>query len=160
MRLDLPDGSGWLELAEVNSLTTDHQDEYWDVREEMFERKRAALPPPGPDPANPAVMAPPPDVRLTRREANDMYSLAASWVVSGSSFAGVAPWGPESRKAMGLPMWNLLRSAMDDKGYTDALLGNAPKETTEASTPSGNTSQGAAPAPPEPVPAPSATQPA
>lgn len=141
MRFTLPDGSGWFDLADVSdvsALNARHQDEYWDLQDELREKRRAELPPAGPDPANPAVMLPEPAVRLKRADIKQVQDLAASWVVQGTSFEGVLPWGPGSRTAMPLPAWNALRAEMEkDDGHFDALNGVAPKGPASA-TPTGS----------------------
>ena len=140
MRLDLPDGN-WFDLLDVGMLTATHQDDYWDLQDELREKRRAELPPPGPDPANPAQMLPEPVVRLKRADIRQIQDLVASWVVQGSSFEGVLPWGPDSRAAMPLAAWNALRSAMEaDDGIFDALNGTAPKAASAAPSGTGGSS--------------------
>lgn len=128
MRLTVPGGSGWFDLLDVAGLNATHQDEYWDLQDELRERRRAELPPAGPDPANPAQMLPEPVVRLKRADIKQIQDLVATWVVQGTSFEGVLPWGPASRTAMPLPAWNALRAELEKDGnHFDALNGVAPK---------------------------------
>src|SRR5579859_2263573 len=163
MRLTLPDGSGWFDLLHVEHLNATHQDEYWDLRDELIEKRRAELPAPGPDPANPAQTLPAPAVRLRRADIRQLEDLVASWVVQDTSFAGVLPWGPASRAAMPLPAWNALRSELEkDGGHFDAVNGVAPKAPTSpaptGTTGSADTSAAGTPSPlPEPAGEPSGT---
>ena len=137
MRLELPDGN-WFDLLDVGMLTATHQDDYWDLQDELREKRRAELPPPGPDPANPAQMLPEPVVRLKRADIRQVQDLVASWVVRGTSFEGVLPWGPDSRAAMPLSALNALRAELEKDGqHYDALNGVAPK--APASTPPSGT---------------------
>ena len=166
MRLDLPDGSGWFDLLDVERLNATHQDDYWDLQDELREKRRAELPPAGPDPANPAQMLPEPVVRLKRADIKQVQDLVASWVVQGTSFEGVLPWGPASRTAVPLPAWNALRAAMEKDGnHFDALNGTAPvaPKAPASATPTGSggsadSSADTTPSPlPEPAGEPSAT---
>lgn len=135
MRLDLPDDSGWFDLLDVAGLNAGHQDDYWDLQDELRERRRAELPPAGPDPKNPAMMLPEPAVRLKRADIARVHDLVASWVVTATSFPGVLPWGPGSRAAMPLPAWNALRSEMEKDGlHFDALNGVAAPKRDRSST--------------------------
>jgi hypothetical protein len=161
-RLNLLDGSGWFDLMEAGGLNADHQDEYWDMQEDVREKKRALLPPPGPDPANPAVMAPEPVIKMTRKDVKPIQDLVAGWVVQGTSFAGVLPWDAGSRTRMPLAAWNALREAFDP--FYDILNGEGPKETPApdetTSATSSTTSPDAAPAPQQEQPSASSEPPA
>lgn len=129
MRITVPGGSGWFDLAEPSALTVDQQDEFLDLRDELIEVRRAELPPPGPDPANPAVMAPAPEVRFKRADLTRLQGVVAAFSVTGTSYEGVLPWHDGSRQAMGLPAWNALRAALvKDGAHWDALIGVVPKE--------------------------------
>lgn len=157
MHLPMPDGSGWFDLLDVGQLNAGHQDDYQDLGDELREKKRASLPPPEPDPANPAVMTEPSEqaARLTRKEVRPIYDLVLSWIVTGTSYGVTLPWGEQSRAQVPLPAWNMLRQAVDDY-YLDALNGIAPKPETGPT--SSTTSPEPAPVPlPGPAPEPSGT---
>ena len=145
----LPDGS-WFDLVPVAELDPDQQDVYVETRAEMVRIARAKLPPPGPDPANPAVMAPQPEVTLTRKDVVTLQGMVASWSVRATSFEGVLPWNDGSRKAMGLVAWNRLVAVMAiDGGHFDEIQGIIPKDTlTSITGTSGTSSPGDASAPP------------
>lgn len=144
----LPDG-GWFDLLPVAELDPDWQDDYIEAREEMARVARAKLPPPGPDPANPAVMAPPQEARLTRGNVVVLQCMVASWSVRATSLEGVLPWHDGSRKAMGLVAWNRLVAALaKDGGHFDEIQGIIPKEAAPSTTStSGTSSAGDATAP-------------
>ena len=119
-RVEVP-GGGWFDLKELSELTSDHQEAYLDLADELREKKRAelaALPP-----LNPAVMADPADetpVRLTRKDRGPVRDLVESWVLTDSSFGMPLP------KPLPLVAANVLREALD--GYYGALNGEVPKE--------------------------------
>ncbi|HZR50115.1 MAG TPA: hypothetical protein VFB06_11405 [Streptosporangiaceae bacterium] len=145
----VPGDGGWFDLIPVRELTVGQQDEYLDLRDQLFEEARAKLPPPGPDPANPAMMAPAPEVRFSRQQLTRLHNLAASYAVTGTSYDGVLPWHDGSRAAAGLPAWNALRQALArDGGVFDTLLGEVPKEESPTTSGiSGTSSSGDADAP-------------
>lgn len=140
---------GWADLAGPEILNAGHQDEYWDLRDELFAKKEAELPAPEPDPENPAVMAAPAEraqISLNRREVRPLYDLVCGWAVKDCSVAGVLPWTPESRYRIPLVGWNKIRTVIDDR-HMEALLGNAPKGDEETEPTSATTSGDTAPAP-------------
>ena len=106
-RVDVP-GGGWFELKDINELTSDHQEMYLDLADELREQKRerlAALPP-----LNPAVMPDPADdtpVRLTRKDTAPIRLLVEGWVVADSSFGMPLP------KPLPLLASNVLRDALE-----------------------------------------------
>jgi hypothetical protein len=153
MRLTLPDGSGWFDLLDASALTAAHQDEFWDLQDELRAKRRAELPPPGPDPANPAQMLPEPEVRLTRKDIARIQALAASWVVQATSYAGVLPWDEGSRGRLPLTAWNVLREELaKDGGVFDALNGITPPKPPDGTATSASTSpDGSPPLPTEPA---------
>ena len=122
-RVDVP-GGGWFDLRDIAELTSDHQEQYLDLADELREQKRerlAALPP-----VNPAVMPDPADetpVRLTRKDLGPVRDLVESWVLADSSFGMPLP------KPLPLVAANVLREALD--GYYGALNGEVPKENQE-----------------------------
>jgi hypothetical protein len=152
LKIDLP--GGWAELADIKTLAPGHQDDYMDLREEIRGRKEeAALA--AAAAVNPAAMpdpnAPPPSVRLTRRDIKPVHDLVCGWVIKDISFPGVLPWDPGSRDRLGavagLSAWNALLLALDP--YFGVLNGEVgPKESATSITTSGNTSPESAPAPP------------
>ena len=152
-RVTVPgDTSGWFDLEPVSALNPDHQDAYWELRDELVEAKRAALPPLA-NP-NPAVVAARDerDVRLGRRDLTPLHGLVLTWVLDGSSYgidtaaltaaaaepdlagraAKLAAVASAERRRCTLPAWNKLVGALDD--YHLALLGVVPKEDTDATT--------------------------
>ena len=140
---------GWFDLIPVSRLTVDQQDEYWDLRNEMAEARRRELPPPGPDPRNPAVMLPVPEARLRQSDVTRLQGLIAGWSVTATSFAGVLPWHDGSRNAMGLVAWNHLRAVLaKDGAHFDVIQGILGKEETPTTSGiSGTSSSGDADAP-------------
>jgi hypothetical protein len=146
----LPGGSGWFDLVPLSKLTVDQQDEYWDLRSELTEARRRELPPPGPDPRNPAQMLPQQEARLRQQDVTRLQALIAGWSVAATSFEGVLPWHDGSRRVMGLVAWNHLRTALaKDGAHFDVIQGVVPKEESPATTgTSGTSSPGAADAPP------------
>ena len=90
-RVDVP-GGGWFDLRDIAELTSDHQEDYLDLADELREQKRErlnALPP-----LNPAVMPDPADdtpVRLTRKDTKPIRELVEGWVVADSSFGMPLP---------------------------------------------------------------------
>ena len=119
-RVDVP-GGGWFELKDINELTSDHQEQYLDLADELREAKRkrlAALPP-----LNPAVMPDPADdtpVRLTRKDTAPIRELVEGWVVADSSFGMPVP------KPLPLLASNVLKDALEE--YFSGLNGDVPKE--------------------------------
>ena len=119
-RVDVP-GGGWFDLRDIAELTSDHQEQYLDLADELRERKRealAALPP-----VNPAVMPDPADetpVRLTRKDLGPVRDMVEGWVVTDSSYGMPLP------KPLPLVAANVLREALD--GHYGALNGDVPKE--------------------------------
>ena len=130
-RVDVP-GGGWFDLRDIGDLTSDHQEQYLDLADELRERKRealAALPP-----VNPAVMPDPADdtpVRLTRKDTGPIRELVEGWVVADSSFGMPLP------KPLPLMAANVLRAELD--GYYGALNGDV---TPNGSPVSASTSTG------------------
>jgi len=120
-RVEVPDGGGWFDLRDLKDLTSDHQEEYLDLADELREKKRAAqaaLPP-----ANPAVMPDPLDeapVRLTRKDTTPIRELVEGWMVSDSSFGLPLP------RPLPLLASNVLRDALEP--VFEALNGTVPKE--------------------------------
>ena len=119
-RVDVP-GGGWFDLRDIAELTSDHQEQYLDLADELREQKRerlAALPP-----VNPAVMPDPADdtpVRLTRKDTAPIRELVEGWVVADSSFGMPVP------KPLPLLASNVLRDELEP--YLEALNGIVPKE--------------------------------
>ena len=142
MRITVPGSDGqWFDLADPSALTVDQQDEFLDLRDELIEKRRAELPPPGPDPANTAVMLPAPEVRFRRSDLARLHGMVAAFSVTGTSFEGVLPWHDGSRNAMGLPPWNVLRAELvKDGAHWDALMGIVGKEETPATSGTSGTS--------------------
>ena len=106
-RVDVP-GGGWFELKDINELTSDHQEMYLDLADELREQKRerlAALPP-----LNPAVMPDPADdtpVRLTRKDTTPVREMVTGWMVADSSYGMPLP------KPLPLLASNVLRDALE-----------------------------------------------
>ena len=106
-RVDVP-GGGWFELKDINELTSDHQEMYLDLADELREQKRerlAALPP-----LNPAVMPDPADdtpVRLTRKDTAPIREMVTGWMVADSSYGMPLP------KPLPLLASNVLRDALE-----------------------------------------------
>jgi hypothetical protein len=164
MQIPLP--GGWVDLADIKNPATlqpSQQDDYQDLRLEIIDAKEkaaiavaaAAYPGAVPDPD-----APPPSVRLLRRDLKPVHDLVCQWIVQGISFPGILPWDAGSRNRLatagGLVVWNALLKALDP--YFEILNGNVPKETQPSAPTSGSTSSASAAAPPEAsAPAPSAT---
>ncbi len=119
-RVDVP-GGGWFDLRDIAELTSDHQEQYLDLADELREQKRerlAALPP-----VNPAVMPDPADdtpVRLTRKDTAPIRELVEGWVVADSSFGMPVP------KPLPLLASNVLKDALEE--YFSGLNGDVPKE--------------------------------
>ena len=119
-RVDVP-GGGWFDLRDIAELTSDHQEQYLDLADELREQKRerlAALPP-----VNPAVMPDPADdtpVRLTRKDTAPIRELVEGWVVADSSFGMPVP------KPLPLLASNVLKDALED--YFSGLNGDVPNE--------------------------------
>ena len=122
-RVDVP-GGGWFDLRDIAELTSDHQEQYLDLADELREQKRerlAALPP-----VNPAVMPDPADdtpVRLTRKDTAPIRELVEGWVVADSSFGMPVP------KPLPLLASNVLRDALEP--VYESLNGTVPKENQE-----------------------------
>ena len=122
-RVDVP-GGGWFDLRDIAELTSDHQEQYMDLADELREQKRerlAALPP-----VNPAVMPDPADdtpVRLTRKDTAPIRELVEGWVVADSSFGMPVP------KPLPLLASNVLRDALEP--VYESLNGTVPKENQE-----------------------------
>jgi hypothetical protein len=106
-RVDVP-GGGWFDLRDMSELTSDHQEAYLDLADELRERKRealAALPP-----VNPAVMPDPADdtpVRLTRKDTAPIREMVTGWMVADSSYGMPLP------KPLPLLASNVLRDALE-----------------------------------------------
>jgi hypothetical protein len=138
-RVTVP-GGGWFDLRDLSDLTSDHQEQYLDLGDELRQAKRdalAALPP-----VNPAVMPDPADetpVRLTRKDTGPIRELVQGWMVADASFGMPLP------RPLPLLAANVLRDALESA--FGALNGEVPKESPESASTSGGTS-------PEPVPAP------
>ena len=151
-RVPVPDGSGgelgWFDLRDIGELTSDHQEQYLDLADELREAKRAMLA--ELPPLNPAVMPDPADdtpVRLTRKELGPIRELVQGWVVADSSFGVPLP------QPLPLVAANVLREALD--GHFSALNGEVPKENPVSDSTSGTISPDPATAPqPESVPEP------
>ena len=146
-RVTVP-GGGWFDLRDISELTSDHQEQYLDLADEIREAKRerlAALPP-----LNPAVMPDPADdtpVRLTRKDTGPIRELVEGWVVTGSSFGIPIP------RPLPLVASNVLRDELEF--FLSALNGEVPKENPVSGSTSGGTSPDPVPAPqPESEPAP------
>jgi len=146
-RVDVP-GGGWFDLRDIGDLTSDHQEQYLDLADEIREAKRerlAALPP-----LNPAVMPDPADdtpVRLTRKDTKPIRELVEGWVVAGSSFGMPLP------KPLPLTASNVLRGELEF--YLSALNGEVPKESPVSGSTSSAISADPVPAPqPESAPEP------
>ena len=124
-RVDVP-GGGWFDLRDIAELTSDHQEQYLDLADELRERKRealAALPP-----VNPAVMPDPADetpVRLTRKDLGPVRDMVEGWVVTDSSYGMPLP------KPLPLMAANVLRAELD--GYFGALNGDVTPNGSPAS---------------------------
>jgi len=122
-RVDVP-GGGWFDLRDIAELTSDHQEQYLDLADELREQKRerlTALPP-----VNPAVMPDPADdtpVRLTRKDTAPIRELVEGWVVADSSFGMPVP------KPLPLLASNVLKDALEE--YFSGLNGEVPKENQE-----------------------------
>ena len=122
-RVDVP-GGGLFDLRDIAELTSDHQEQYLDLADELREQKRerlAALPP-----VNPAVMPDPADdtpVRLTRKDTAPIRELVEGWVVADSSFGMPVP------KPLPLLASNVLKDALEE--YFSGLNGEVPKENQE-----------------------------
>jgi hypothetical protein len=151
MRTELP--GGWVDLADLKSLTPENQDDYLDRLSEARERKeQAALA--AVAAANPAVMpdpdADPPAVRLSRRDVKPVHDLVCAWVVQDISWPGVLPWDAGSRDrlaaAAGLGTWNALLAALGP--YFSVLNGEVPKENVPSTATSAIISAESATAPP------------
>ena len=145
-RVDVPGpGGGWFDLRPISDLTSDHQEQYLDLADEIREAKRerlAALPP-----ANPAVMPDPAaaeaPVRLTRKDTVPIREMVEGWVVADSSFGVPLP------KPLPLIAANVLRDKLDP--YLGALNGDVTPNGSPASAPtSASTSADPAPALPPP----------
>ena len=139
-RVDVP-GGGWFDLRDIAELTSDHQEQYLDLADDLREAKRerlAALPP-----LNPAVMPDPADdtpVRLTRKDTGPIRALVEGWIVADSSFGMPLP------KPLPLVAANVLRDALEPA--ISALNGEVPKESPASASTSSATSPEAAIAPP------------
>ena len=121
-RVEVPSDGGWFELRDIKELTSDHQEEYLDLADELREKKRAALA--ALPPVNPAVMPDPDDdtpVRLTRKDTAPIRELVERWVVADSSFGVPVP------RPLPLPAANVLRDELEP--YLEALNGIVPKES-------------------------------
>jgi hypothetical protein len=138
-RVDVP-GGGWFELRDIGELTSDHQEQYLDLADDLRETKQqltALLPP-----ENPAVMPDPADttpVRLTRKELGPIRQLVEGWIVADSSFGMPLP------KPLPLIASNVLREALEP--CFSALNGDVPKENPGSGSTSGITSPDPATAP-------------
>ncbi len=120
-RVEVPDDGGWFDFRDIKELTSDHQEEYLDLADELREKKRAALA--ALPPVNPAVMPDPDDdtpVRLTRKDTAPIRELVERWVVADSSFGVPVP------RPLPLHAANVLRDELEP--YLEALNGIVPKE--------------------------------
>jgi len=140
-RVDVP-GGGWFDLRDMAELTSDHQEQYLDLADELREAKRerlAALPP-----LNPAVMPDPNDetpVRLTRKDTVPIRLLVEGWVVADSSFGVPLP------KPLPLIASNVLKDALEP--FFAALNGDVvPNESPASASTSSGTSPDPVTAPP------------
>ena len=139
-RVDVP-GGGWFDLRDMSELTSDHQEQYLDLADEIREAKRERLAELEAQ-RNPAVMPDPADdspVRLTRKDTGPIREMVEGWVVAGSSFGIPLP------RPLPLVASNVLRDELEF--YLSALNGEVPKENPASASTSGDTS-------PDPVPAP------
>ncbi len=106
-RVDVP-GGVWFDLRDIAELTSDHQEAYLDLADELREQKRErlnAMPP-----LNPAVMPDPADetpVRLTRKDTKPIRELVEGWVVADSSFGMPLP------KPLPIIASNVLRAELE-----------------------------------------------
>ena len=151
----VPGTEHWFDFRDLSELTSDHQDEYLDLGDELRDRKReaaiAAL-----IAANPGLI-PDPDqeipVTLDRKETRPIRDLVLTWVLADSSFGVPLP------SPLPLLAANVLRKVLEP--FFVALNGNVPKPTTDdsaASTTSSSTSsENASAPPPEPATEPSVT---
>jgi hypothetical protein len=153
-RHPVPGTGHWFDFRPVDVLTSDHQDQYLDLGDELRERKREAerealiTAHPG--------MIPAPDqqieVSLNRKEVLPLRDLVLSWIMADSSFGATLP------SPLPLAVANVLRVALAP--VYSALNGVVPADPTpEApSSTSESTSGGTAAAPPPAQPQePSAT---
>ena len=121
-RVEVPGGDGWFDLNELSGLTSDHQEEYLDLADELRADKREALAA-AEAAKNPAVMPGPVEdipVRLTRKDLGPINALVEGWMVAGSSFGMPLP------KPMPLMAANVLANALEP--VFSALNGSVPKE--------------------------------
>lgn len=138
---------GWFDLNGLSSLTSEHQETYLDLGDELRENKRAvlaALPP-----VNPAIMPDPDDetpVRLTRKDTGPIRDLVEGWMVAGSSFGVPLP------KPLPLVAANVLREALEP--VFAALNGEVPDPKPPVLTSGGSSTDAAAVPLAEPEPAP------
>jgi hypothetical protein len=141
------DAGGWFEIRPLGFLSPDHQDDDDDLVDALRDRKRAALPPPGPDPLNPVVMAEEPVITLGRKDLAPRFGLLLGLVLEGSSYgidtarlAAAVAMAPgdarvdalgtaftEERRKLPLHAWNTLRQKLEP--YFGALNGQGPKGT-------------------------------
>lgn len=145
-RAEVP-GGGWFDLRSVNDLTSEHQEQYLDLGDEIREAKRAALA--ALPPVNPAIMPDPDDetpVRLTRKDTGPIRDLVTGWVVADSSFGLPLP------SPLPLVAANVLRDALEP--VFAALNGEVPAPKPPDPTSSATSAAGAAAPLQEPEPAP------
>ena len=148
-RVEVPGDGGWFDLKDLSDLTSDHQEQYLDLADELREQKRErlnAMPP-----LNPAVMPDPNDetpVRLTRKDTKPIRELVEGWVVADSSFGMPLP------KPLPIIASNVLRAELEP--FFGALNGDVTPNGSpvSASTSSGTSTETATapPAPSEPEP--------
>jgi hypothetical protein len=143
-RHPVPGTDHWFDFRDLSSLTSEHQDQYLDLGDELRERKREAererliAEHPG--------MIPDPDqeipVRLGRKGVAPIRDLVLSWVLEGSSFGVPLP------SPLPLVASNVLTKALEP--YYSALNGEVPEDPTPAAgaSTSGSISGGTADASP------------
>jgi hypothetical protein len=150
-RHEVPGTDHWFDFRDLDSLTSQHQDEYLDLGDQLRAKKReAALE--ALAAAHPG-MIPDPDqdipVTLDRKETRPVRDLVLSWILEGSSFGVPLP------DPLPLLAANVLRKALEP--FFLALNGNVPKppppspsapSITSSSTSPGNA---AAPRPEQPA---------
>lgn len=108
-RVNVPGDGGWFELRDIKELTSDHQEQYLDLADELREAKRqrqAELE----SQLNPAVMPDPADdtpVRLTRKDTAPIREMVTGWMVADSSYGMPLP------KPLPLLASNVLRDALE-----------------------------------------------
>jgi hypothetical protein len=137
------DEGGWFDLNGISGLTSDHQEQYLDLADELRQAKRDLL---AANPVNPAVMPDPDDdtpVRLTRKDLAPVRELVEGWMVADSSFGVPLP------RPLPLVASNVLREALEP--VFSALNGDVPKPPGLTSGATSADDAGALPQEPEPA---------